>query len=147
EQTASFDWSAAAGGRFRILRFHAEGGLGRVFVARDAELRREVALKQLREDRADEPQNRARFVVEAEITGGLGHPGIVPVYGLGHYADGRPFYAMRLIKGDSLKEAIAHFHRAEAAGGEEGERAVELRRLLGRFLDVCDAMAYAHSRG
>ena len=50
---------------------------------------------------------------EAEITGKLEHPGIIPVYGLGHDAGGRPFYAMRFIQGDSLKEAIAAFHGDE----------------------------------
>ena len=55
-----------------------------------------------------------RFLLEAEITGGLEHPGIVPVYGLGTYADGRPYYAMRFIRGDSLKEAIDRFHADEA---------------------------------
>jgi serine/threonine-protein kinase len=137
----------SAGGRYRILRFHAEGGLGRVFVARDAELRREVALKRIKDEHADDPHRRARFLVEAEITGNLEHPGIVPVYGLGHHADGRHFYAMRFIQGDSLREAIARFHRSEASPHEPGERELELRRLLGRFLDVCNAMAYAHSRG
>jgi serine/threonine-protein kinase len=146
-RTATFDGdTCSAGGRFRILRFHAEGGLGRVFIARDEELRREVALKQIRDQHADDPQRRVRFLVEAEITGGLEHPGIVPVYGLGTYDDGRPYYAMRFIKGDSLKHAVAQYHR-EAAGRDAGERAVELRRLLGRFLDVCNAIAYAHSRG
>ena len=62
---------------------------------------------------ADHPPSRARFLLEAEITGGLEHPGIVPVYGLGSYADGRPFYAMRFIKGDSLKDAIERFHQAD----------------------------------
>ena len=52
-----------------------------------------------------------RFLLEAEITGALEHPGIVPVYSLGTYGDGRPFYAMRFIKGDSLKEAIDRFHK------------------------------------
>src|SRR5204863_4640222 len=77
----------------------------------------------------------------------LEHPGIVPVYGLGSYADGRPFYAMRFIKGDSLKEAIAAFHEAEKKGRADSERSLELRQLLGRFVDVCQAIAYAHSRG
>src|SRR5260370_4169138 len=86
--------------RFRILRSHAKGGLGEVFVAEDQELHRHVALKEIQEQYADDPQARARFLLEAEITGGLEHPGIVPVYGLGHYAAGRPFYAMRFIKGD-----------------------------------------------
>ncbi len=66
------------------------GGLGAVFVARDAELNREVALKPILDNHADDPASRQRFVAEAEITGGLEHPGIVPVYGLGTYPDGRP---------------------------------------------------------
>ena len=76
-----------------------------MFVALDAELNREVALKQILDQHADDPTSRQRFLLEAEITGGLEHPGIVPVYGLGTYGDGRPYYAMRFIKGDSLKEA------------------------------------------
>jgi serine/threonine protein kinase/tetratricopeptide (TPR) repeat protein len=133
--------------RFRILRPHARGGLGEVFVARDEELHREVALKEIQGQRADDPQSRARFLLEAEITGGLEHPGIVPVYGLGTYADGRPFYAMRFIKGDTLHDAIRQFHRPGAKRAGAGERSVQLRKLLGRFLDVCNAMEYAHSRG
>ena len=67
-------------------------------MALDAELHREVALKQILDRHADDPASRARFLIEAEITGGLEHPGIVPVYGLGTYGDGRPFYAMRFIR-------------------------------------------------
>ena len=115
----------AVGGapRFRILRPHAKGGLGEVFVAHDEELNREVALKEIQDRYADDPDSRARFLLEAEITGGLEHPGIVPVYGLGHYADGRPFYAMRFIHGDSLKEAIdALPPRPTAPARDPGER-------------------------
>ena len=67
-------------------------------------------MKQILDQHADDPASRQRFLLEAEITGGLEHPGIVPVYGLGTYGDGRPFYAMRFIRGDSLKDAIAAFH-------------------------------------
>src|SRR5205823_14621167 len=125
------------------LRFHDCGNLGEVFVARDEELKREVALKQIKGEHADDAQRRARFVVEAEITGGLEHPGIVPVYGLGHHADGRPYYAMRFIRGDSLKEAIARFHAADGSGRDASEWTLELRRLLRRFVDVCNAVSYA----
>lgn len=130
------------GGRFRILKSHARGGLGEVFVAEDLELHREVALKEIQNRYSDDASSRGRFVLEAEITGNLEHPGIVPVYGLGAYPDGRPFYAMRFIKGDNLKEAIEGFH---ARGGNFVS--VEFRRLLARFVDVCNAIAYAHSRG
>ena len=139
-----------SGPRFRILRPHAEGGLGRVYVARDEELGREVALKEIKPEKARNPDNRTRFAREAEITGGLEHPGIVPVYGLGSYPDGRPYYAMRFIRGHSLKEAIEQFHRPPEAG-EPGpsasERNLQLRRLLQRLIDVCEAIDYAHSRG
>jgi serine/threonine-protein kinase len=139
--------ATSAGTRFRILRPHARGGLGEVSVALDTELHRDVALKEIQDRYADDPRHRARFEFEAEITGGLEHPGIVPVYGLGHTPDGRPFYAMRFIKGNSLKEAIRRFHEAEHLPGRDPSRStLELRELLGRFMDVCDAVAYAHSR-
>jgi serine/threonine-protein kinase len=174
------------GGRFRILRPHARGGLGVVSVALDEELHREVALKEIQERYAGEEQSRLRFLLEAEITGGLEHPGIVPVYGLGHHPDGRPFYAMRFVRGESLKQAIETFHQradtrspspqrgegarraGKGAGADHGQRRpltpdrtplrgegnlgivaspLAFRRLLSRFLDVCNAVAYAHSRG
>jgi serine/threonine-protein kinase len=135
------------GQRFRILRPHARGGLGEVFVALDEELHREVALKEILDKHADDPVSRSRFVLEAEITGGLEHPGIVPVYGLGTHAGGRPYYAMRFIKGDSLKEVIARFHTDRTLMNDSGRRSIERRKLLRRFTDVCDAIDYAHSRG
>ena len=93
DRTASYAVGTATsdGQRFRVLRPHARGGLGAVFVALDAELNREVALKQILDHHADDPTSRQRFLLEAEITGGLEHPGIVPVYGLGTYGDGRPY--------------------------------------------------------
>jgi serine/threonine-protein kinase len=136
--------SADIGLRFRILRPHARGGLGEVFVAEDTELHREVALKEMQARHAGHEASRGRFVLEAEITGGLEHPGIVPVYGLGTYGDGRPFYAMRFIKGDNLREAIARFHRPTP---RPDYHSLAFRQLLGRFIDVCNAVAYAHSRG
>jgi serine/threonine-protein kinase len=139
--------ATSAGTRFRILRLHDRGGLGNLYVARDEELNREVALKEIQPHYAHDPESRARFLLEAEVTGGLEHPGVVPVYGLGTYADGRPFYAMRLVKGDSLKEAIARFHRDQSAGQVPGGRDLEFRQLLRRFVDVCNAVGYAHSRG
>jgi eukaryotic-like serine/threonine-protein kinase len=125
------------GQRFRVLRPHAQGGLGAIFVALDGELNREVALKQILDHQADDPVSRQRFLLEAEITGGLEHPGIVPVYGLGTYADGRPYYAMRFIRGDSLKEAIGAFHQrvdAKSISPPRGEGARTAREGTGREL-------------
>ncbi len=131
--------------RFHILRPHAKGGLGEVFVAEDKQLHREVALKEIQARHAGSAESRERFVLEAEITGGLEHPGVVPVYGLGCHSDGRPFYAMRFIKGDSMKEAIRRLH--ESTSLSRSSKMLELRKLLGRFIAVCQATAYAHSRG
>ncbi len=155
-----------AGGRYRVLHPHAQGGLGVVFVALDTELNREVALKQILDRHADDRTSRARFLLEAEVTGGLEHPGIVPVYGMGVYENGRPYYAMRFVRGDSLKEALGLFHAQSGASAatepptreidrgatvrpmdSRGSRDLELRKLLRRFLDVCNAIDYAHSRG
>jgi serine/threonine-protein kinase len=149
ERTAAYSIGTATsdGQRFRVLRPHARGALGAVFVALDNELHREVALKQIVDRHADDPVSRQRFLIEAEITGGLEHPGIVPVYGLGSYADGRPYYAMRFIRGDSLREAIDRFHADAAQRTEPGMRSLALRKLLRRFTDVCNAIEYAHSRG
>src|SRR5262249_1849553 len=133
--------------RFRVLRPHARGGLGEVFVAEDTELHREVALKEIQRPHAHDAHSRSRFLLEAEVNGRLEHPGVVPVYGLGSYHDGRPFYAMRFIRGESLKEAIARSHGGGVPGRDPGERGLALRQLLGQFVAVCNAVAYAHSRG
>lgn len=134
------------GRRFRIVREHARGGLGQLFVAEDAELNREVALKELLSHCADDTESRYRFLREAEITGALEHPGIAPVYGLGQYADGRPYYAMRFIRGNSLQDAISRFHDPSMKLGP-GQRSVEMRRLLRNFVSVCQSLHYAHVRG
>src|SRR5262249_29720961 len=127
-----------AGPPFRWLRLHARGGLGEVSVVLDEELQREVALKEIQATSADVPELRARFIREAQITGQLEHPGVVPVYRLGTTADGRPYYAMRFIGGESLESAIRRHHESKTG---------DLRGLLNRFVAVCNAVAFAHSRG
>jgi tRNA A-37 threonylcarbamoyl transferase component Bud32 len=132
--------------RYHVLRPHAKGGLGQVSLAYDEELNREVALKEIQACHADDPDKRKRFVLEAEVTGYLEHPGVVPVYGLGAYADGRPYYAMRFLRGDSLKQAVARFHGGRQSRRPVREREREFRLLLSRFVAVCNTVAYAHSR-
>ena len=139
--------AAFAGLRYEPLRHHASGGLGDVFVARDQELGREIALKRIQPQFADEPDSRARFEREAEITGRLEHPGVVPLYGRGCDADGRPYYAMRFIRGRSLRSAIVEFYKPENAKKDPGDRAVAFRGLLQSFTAACNTVAYAHSRG
>ncbi len=127
------------------MRPHAQGGLGAVSVALDQELHREVAIKEILERFASDEASRQRSCWRRDHWG-LEHPGIVPVYGLGTYSDGRPFYAMRFIRGDSLRHAIDDFH-AENDKSSTSLNSIEFRKMLGRFVDVCQAIEYAHSRG
>ncbi len=130
--------------RYTLTRLHARGGIGRVWLARDADLGREVALKEVRPERVENPRVWARFLLEAKITGQLEHPAIVPVYELGKRPDDqRPFYTMRFIRGRTLSEAVQAYHRRKK--GEAGP--LDLRTLLGAFIAVCNAVGYAHSRG
>jgi tetratricopeptide (TPR) repeat protein/tRNA A-37 threonylcarbamoyl transferase component Bud32 len=132
----------AQSSRYRILRSHARGGLGEVFIAEDTQFQRRVALKRIRSQQANSPIRTERFLLEAKITGRLEHPGIVPVYGMGTHADGRPFYAMRLIRGETLRVAVQRFH----GGPAPDYVGLEFRLLLSRLVDVCNTIGYAHSQ-
>ena len=134
--------------RYKFLKDLARGGLGRVSVARDVELERDVALKEILNDKVGSAEARDRFVLEAKITGSLEHPGIVPVYGLGNRKDGSPYYAMRLIRGKSLHKEIKNLFETER--GKKSFASLDqpnVRRLLRGIVDACNAVAYAHSRG
>lgn len=121
------------GTKYEIVRRVARGGMGVIYLAHDRELDREVALKVL--NVPHEPaEASARMVNEARILAELEHPGIVPVHDVGTLPDGRVFYTMKLVKGRGLDEHMAH--------GALG--LTEVLRVFGR---VCEAVAFAHSRG
>jgi len=147
ESRGDSDRTMAVGERYQIVRLHATGGMAKVFIGLDPELDRQVALKELQAFHAHDPISQSRFLLEAKVTGRLEHPGIVPVYGLGRYADGRPYYAMRFIEGETLKQAIERFHGPESSQRPPVERELAFRRLLRSLIDACNAVAYAHSRG
>lgn len=131
--------------RYDLIRLHATGGIGRVWLARDHALGRDVALKELRPEQTHNSSLSTRFLQEARITGQLEHPGIVPVYELVHSAAGQqPFYTMRFVKGRTLSEAALAHHRRQSAGQADS---LELLALLNAFVTVCNTVAYAHSRG
>jgi serine/threonine-protein kinase len=130
--------------RYTLTRLHARGGIGQVWLAHDEDIGRDVALKELRPDRRDNPAAAARFLDEAKITGQLEHPGIVPVYELVQPCEGQACYSMRFVGGRTLADAIRDYHRKRHAG-EAGP--LDLRELLTAFVGVCNAIAYAHSRG
>jgi len=133
-------------GRYRPIELYAHGGLGEVFMARDEELGREVALKRMRVLEAASSPRVRRFQFEAEITGRLDHPGVVPVYGLGHDASGRLYYAMRFIRGETLQQAVERYHRTYPPGKDIGAGAIAFQKLLRSFLTVCQTIGYAHSQ-
>jgi eukaryotic-like serine/threonine-protein kinase len=132
-------------GRYTLSHVHATGGIGRVWLAHDPSLRREVALKELRPDRVASATIQSRFLREAQVTGQLEHPGIVPIYEVGRRPDDdAPYYTMRFVRGRTLAEAVDAYHQRRVKG-EEGP--LELREILAAFVGVCNAIGYAHSRG
>ncbi len=145
--------------RFKKLGFHKGGGLGEIYEAIDVELDRKVAFKEISLRLAHDTQLRARFLQEANVTGLLEHPNVVPIYGHGRFRDGRPYYVMKFIKGESLKELIERMNRVDRQKAKENEASSKptepdskapipnLRELMYRFIDVCEAIEYAHSRG
>ena len=131
--------------RFKIARKLGEGGLGTVWLARDEKLRRNVAIKEMKPAALESESAWYRFHREAEITGHLEHPGIVPLYQFGIDEETKqPFYAMRFVGKRTLQDAIREHHDRGPCADTQG---LFLHRLLGDFLRVCQAIAYAHSRG
>lgn len=130
--------------RYQLTRLHATGGMGRVWLARDNSIGRNVALKELRPETpvADAVWNR--FLNEAKVTGQLEHPGIVPVYEVDSDDAERLFYTMRFVKGQTLHEAIRAFTKRRSEGHYDP---MELRELLTALIGVANAVGYAHSRG
>jgi serine/threonine-protein kinase len=131
--------------RHALLHIHATGGIGRIWLARDDHIGRIVALKELRREHAGQPAHGARFLREAQITGQLEHPGIVPVYELSKRpGNQQPFYTMRFIQGQTLS-AAARAYGEQKLKGTAG--ALELRGLISAFVAVSNAVSYAHARG
>ena len=101
--------------RYTLTRVHAEGGLGKIWIAHDGDLNRDVALKEIKSTTVPSPESWRRFLKEVQITGQLEHPNIVPVYELARRKeDDQPFYTMRFLRGQTLRHAIAEFHRRRA---------------------------------
>lgn len=121
--------------RYSRTRLQGRGGTGRVWVAKDLRLDREVALKELIE--SNQERSRVRFLREARITSQLEHPAIIPIYELVTDDTSNPYYTMRLVRGNTLKEAIALAHKDQ-------EDSILKSRLLRHFEDICNAIAYAH---
>ena len=145
ELTSNLDATIDSTSRFQPIRKLATGGIGEVWVAKDEKLGRNVVIKRLSAAAKEWEQSWDRFQREAEITGLLEHPNIVPLYIFGvDERNQEPFYAMRFVGQRNLADAIEEHHDRVAAGQADS---LSLHRLLNIFLDVCHAIAYAHSRG
>jgi len=129
--------------RYVPKRFHAKGGMGEIWLAEDCDIGRQVALKKMLG--AAQQEQKDRFLVEARITGQLEHPGIVPIHELGTDPEGQPYYVMKFVHGRTLKKVIKEYHSPESKS--DVPREVQHVRLLQIFLDLCQTVAYAHSRG
>lgn len=136
-----------ANSRYSPTELHACGGLGAVFRARDEELNRVVALKEILPEHSHKAHYQEKFVFEAKITGLLEHPGIVPIYGLGRYSDNQPYYAMRFIRGRSFSELIREFHKCNKPLTAASYHGREFRSLLRRLIETCNAIHFAHEHG
>lgn len=139
--------------RYRVIRACAQGGLGEVLLAEDELLGRPVALKVMKANSGKQSGRRQRFLREAMITGQLDHPGIVPILNTGEDSLGRALYVMKFIEGETLAEAVRGAHELFFASLQKGLvrsqdfAKVVLRPLLGRFLTICNTVAYAHRQG
>jgi len=122
----------------------ARGGMGAVILARDKAIQRELAVKVMRPQIADSEEHRLRFLEEAQVTGQLEHPNIVPIHELGKDAEGNLYFTMKLVRGRSLAQILKDMRDAEAGSPTPPH---SLSDLLNTFLKICDGMAFAHSKG
>lgn len=122
--------------RYERKELLQQGGAGKIYRAYDVILERDVAIKCLLQ--LDSPETQQRFVQEYRITGQLEHPNIISVHDAGFSEDWGPFYVMRLLEGETLQEVLSRAHTQ----GNPGRTT-----LLRTFLEICAAMAHAHSRG
>jgi serine/threonine protein kinase len=127
--------------KYEVKAMIAMGGMGAILEAEDKATRRAVAMKVLLN--ANTPEDIARFVEEAQVTAQLEHPNIIPIYELGVNELDKPFYTMKLMRGESLQHVFAGLARGDAGALER----YPLGELLLIFQKICDAISYAHSKG
>jgi serine/threonine-protein kinase len=130
-------FAVGSAGRNLLYGEIGRGGMGAVLKGRDPDLGRDIAVKVLLGPHCDKPEFVRRFLEEAQISGQLQHPGTVPVYEMGRFDNGRPYFTMKLVKGHTLAELLA----------ARANPTVDLSRFLTIFEQVCQTLAYAHAQG
>ena len=134
--------------RYEDLGLIGTGASGEVRRVRDRDLNRVMAMKIVKPGLLSQPRALARFVEEAQATAQLQHPAIVPVHELGRLPDGRLYYTMKEVRGDTLSDVIRDVHAASGpAGWSASASGWTFRRVVDAFHHVCEVVAYAHDRG
>ena len=135
----TLDETSGTSKRYQTLKQVGQGGMGDVIQCSDKTIGRTVAMKVIKKEHSQDETQRMRFLEEAQITGQLEHPNIVPIHELGQDEDGNLYFTMKMVKGRSLEELIWE--------NKTGMRHVSLASLLNIFLKICDAIAFAHAKG
>jgi len=133
-------------GPYQITRVIGKGGMGEVFLAYDTNCGRKIALKRIRSDLNEYIQMHNRFLKEARITSQLTHPSIIPIYAI-HGQDQQTYYTMPFVEGDTLKEILRKTRLQEKRGEKLDHIGGSIPALVRIFLSICQAIAYAHSKG
>ncbi|MES2345806.1 MAG: protein kinase [Chlamydiota bacterium] len=133
-------------GNYQIVRSLGEGGMGKVFLARDPICRRVVALKQIRSELAKSKTIQERFLREAKIAAQLAHPSIIPIYAIHEHGD-KSYYTMPYVEGETLKQILRITRDQEKLGQALHPIGGSIPALIRIFLNVCQAVAYTHSKG
>jgi len=133
----------ASSAKYYVEREVTRGGMGKIMIAVDRDLRRRVAMKVLLPGSGASRAQLERFLEEAQATGQLEHPNIVPIHEIGIDRNGRPFFTMKLVKGISLKEVIDELWKKRPSFTKKYTPV----KLLQIFLQVCNGMSFAHSKG
>ena len=144
--TSASSAATASSFHYVITGTAGKGGMGTVHIAKDTELLRRVALKQLNSEAQNDVAARSRFLREVQITAQLDHPNIVPVYALEVAPGGTPAYTMKFVEGTTF-HALLNEARDIFDSGKMPDETRSLAARLEHFLKVCDAMAYAHDKG
>ncbi|MCC7424035.1 MAG: tetratricopeptide repeat protein [Planctomycetaceae bacterium] len=140
---ASLANASAADQNYDLIEDFARGGMGKIWRALDRRIKREVAFKELLPNALRNQVVVERFLKEAQVTGQLEHPGIVPIYDMGLQKNGTPYYSMKLVRGSTFKKSIEACH---ALPKESGARRLAFIKVLQQFINICYTMGYAHER-
>jgi len=132
-------------GKYTLVEKLAEGGMGEIYLARDPECERIVALKKIKPSLLSHERVRTRFIREAKLASKLSHPSIVPIYAI--HNDEECYYTMPYVRGETLKKIIRQTLEADTKGESPHSLGISIPQLIRTFLSICQATDYAHSNG